>query len=35
MVMRITRLHQVAAKSAGGDVMIDFYRNTLGAQFIG
>jgi methylmalonyl-CoA/ethylmalonyl-CoA epimerase len=33
--MRITRLHQVAAKSAGGTTMIEFYRDTLGAKFIG
>jgi methylmalonyl-CoA/ethylmalonyl-CoA epimerase len=32
--MRITRLHQVAAKSAGADTMIGFYRDRLGAKLI-
>lgn len=33
--MRITRLHQVAAKSVGSEEMVAFYRDKLGARFIG
>ena len=32
--MRINRLHQVAARSAGVEVMTDFYRDKLGARLL-
>ena len=32
--MRINRLHQVAAKSAGVAKMVEFYRDKLGARLI-
>ncbi len=32
--MRINNLHQVAAKSAGAEKMLEFYRDKLGARLV-
>lgn len=32
--MHVKRLHQVAARSAGSEAMVAFYRDKLGAKFI-